>query len=119
MERSLQRNSIGNNPTPRLKVVGFHVEGASSSPAPASHLLQDMQGGSSVSDTPNPVIIPPSFQARPLPLCCCTQAARAGAHRASSSEVSLRFSVYITKSMSTLRFAWFTYGNIVLTDKSG
>ena len=64
MERnSLQRNSMGNNPTPRLKVVGFHVEGASSSPA--SNLLQDAVQGSN-NDSPNPVIIPPSFQVQPI-----------------------------------------------------
>lgn len=62
MERNLRRDSIGNNPTPRLKVIGFHVEGVSSSPAQPSHLLQE-QVSSSMSDTPNPVIIPPSFQA--------------------------------------------------------
>lgn len=62
MERSLRRDSIGNNPTPRLKVIGFHVEGVSSSPAQPSHLLQE-QVSSGMSDTPNPVIIPPSFQA--------------------------------------------------------
>ena len=63
MERSLRRESMGerNNPTPLLKVVGFHVEGVSNSPAQASHLLQE-QGSSGMSDTPNPVIIPPSFQ---------------------------------------------------------
>ena len=46
---------------PAIKVVGFHVEGVPQSPAQEPHLLQDL-GGNAVSPSPNPVIIPPSFQ---------------------------------------------------------
>ena len=49
---------------PAIKVVGFRVEGAAPSPSPPSTLLADSQRieGSVISGSPNPVIIPPSFQ---------------------------------------------------------
>ena len=49
---------------PAIKVVGFRVEGAAPSPSPASTLLADSQrnDGNVISGSPNPVIIPPSFQ---------------------------------------------------------
>ena len=51
---------------PAIKVVGFRVEGAAPSPSPPSTLLTDSQRleGNVVSGSPNPVIIPPSFQVR-------------------------------------------------------
>ena len=49
---------------PAIKVVGFRVEGAAPSPSPPSTLLADSQRieGNVISGSPNPVIIPPSFQ---------------------------------------------------------
>ena len=57
-----RRSTDSNASQPAMKVVGFHVEGVPPSPAQAS-LLQDAltEGGGS----PDPVIIPPSFQVQP------------------------------------------------------
>ena len=51
---------------PAIKVVGFRVEGAAPSPSPPSTLLADSQraDGNVTSGSPNPVIIPPSFQVK-------------------------------------------------------
>lgn len=53
---------------PAIKVVGFRVEGAAPSPSPASTWLADSQrnDGNVISGSPDPVIIPPSFQVRVL-----------------------------------------------------
>jgi hypothetical protein len=56
-----QRPSEGHLPVPQQQIVGFHVEGQSPSPNPASILQESMRTVSSGS--PTPVIIPPqSFQ---------------------------------------------------------
>ena len=59
---------------PAFKVVGFHVEGVPPSPDHAT-LLQDalISGGGS----PDPVIIPPSFQAS-LAFIACTHGMHVG-----------------------------------------
>ena len=44
---------------PAVKVVGFHVEGVPPSPADPQLLHDELQGGGG---SPDPVIIPPSFQ---------------------------------------------------------
>lgn len=58
-----RKSTDSNASQPAFKVVGFHVEGVPPSPDHAT-LLQDAltSGGGS----PDPVIIPPSFQARHL-----------------------------------------------------
>lgn len=56
-----RRRSDGHN-EPQMQVVGFHVEGQSPSPSPAS-LLQDSLRTISTG-SPTPVIIPPQFQVR-------------------------------------------------------
>ena len=54
------------NANPILKVVGFHVEGVAPSPSVNPTLLSDAQEmGNHTSGSPNPVIIPPSFQVIP------------------------------------------------------
>ena len=58
---------------PTRKVVGFHVEGATPSPGNVDSVAHRVLKSGSLS----PVIIPPSFQVRPLswsrcvPLICC------------------------------------------------
>eukprot|EP00891_Asterochloris_glomerata_P001719 jgi/Astpho2/1719/Aster-x1026 len=55
-------SSVSSQPQPAKKVVGFHVEGLPQSPAPHNTLLADSQHATTTSGSPNPVIIPPSFQ---------------------------------------------------------
>ena len=55
-------SSASSQPQPAKKVVGFHVEGLPQSPAPHNTLLADSQHATTTSGSPNPVIIPPSFQ---------------------------------------------------------
>lgn len=56
---------------PAIKVVGFRVEGAAPSPSPPSTLLADSQRieDNVISGSPNPVIIPPSFQVQRQEQC--------------------------------------------------
>jgi hypothetical protein len=55
--------SMTSGAPPIKKVVGFHVEGVAPSPAPHSSILGDISdAGNLISGSPNPVIIPPTFQ---------------------------------------------------------
>ena len=71
----LRRTSIDPSASqaPPKKIVGFHVEGVAPSPVPHAGLLSDseLQAGR-ISGSPNPVIIPPSFQVSidPPERCC-------------------------------------------------
>lgn len=55
---------------PTRKVVGFHVEGATPSPQNDELMKQNIKSGSL-----SPVIIPPSFQVRPM--CAVTDSVEA------------------------------------------
>ncbi len=60
-----RRSSIDPNASqaPPKKIVGFHVEGVAPSPVHHTGLLADHNlQGTQISGSPNPVIIPPSFQ---------------------------------------------------------
>ncbi|CAK0784430.1 hypothetical protein CVIRNUC_007634 [Coccomyxa viridis] len=60
-----RRSSIDPNSSqaPPKKIVGFHVEGVAPSPVHHTGLLADHNlQGTQISGSPNPVIIPPSFQ---------------------------------------------------------
>lgn len=63
MDRRRSSMDPGSNQAPPKKIVGFHVEGVNPSPVHHSGLLADneLQGGH-ITGSPNPVIIPPSFQ---------------------------------------------------------
>lgn len=56
-------DSINKRVPPIVKVVGFRVEGVAPSPAPHPTLLGDASDSvNHTSGSPNPVIIPPTFQ---------------------------------------------------------
>ena len=66
-----RRSSIDPNSSqaPPKKIVGFHVEGVAPSPVHHTGLLADHNlQGTQISGSPNPVIIPPSFQVGMLPV---------------------------------------------------
>ncbi|KAK9814224.1 hypothetical protein WJX72_002536 [[Myrmecia] bisecta] len=59
-----QRSRRESGPQPAIKVVGFRVEGVAQSPIPHANVLSDSshEHVNATSGSPNPVIIPPSFQ---------------------------------------------------------
>ena len=65
MDRRRARLDPAGSHAPSKKIVGFHVEGVAPSPVHHTGFLSDseLQGGH-ISGSPNPVIIPPSFQVR-------------------------------------------------------
>jgi len=65
-------SAVPHAPAPPIQVVGFHVEGVAASPAPAGQSLLTSGngggggggGGGLVSSSPQPVMVPPTFQVR-------------------------------------------------------
>jgi hypothetical protein len=57
---------VGPQPTPVLKVIGFHVEGVAASPLEGTMIETHHPSGiNSLVGSPNPVIIPPAFTVCP------------------------------------------------------